>query len=180
MKKISLFLFLLIGSIVSVFAQEQQILKNGDMEIWKDNSALPAQWGSYYTVIKEGIFSRSANAHSGKYALQIKFEPQKENDNRRFYSYPVSLVPGNYKVTLYMKGKADIRFVSLTQKGENAGGKDTNVNLVGTPVIGSVDNKEWATHSLNFNIKESSDYQIFICVNSADPLLIDDVAIEKI
>ena len=94
MKK-KLFAILFAVFSVSVFAQKVE-LRNGGMEEWKNNAAMPVRWGAYYNDIEAGLYSQSKDAHSGKYALQIDFEPQREHDNRRFFSFPVKLEEGKY------------------------------------------------------------------------------------
>lgn len=165
---------------LSLFAQEEAnpLIKNGDMEIWRDNKDFPNHWNSYYTTISEGIFSRSKDARSGKNALEVNFTPKKEHDNRRFFTFPVKLAQNKYTVTFHFKGKADIRFISLTKKGSDAGGKATDANLLGTPKLAEINARDWAPYSVTFDIAEAGDYQLFICLNSADKLRVDDVAMK--
>jgi len=180
MKKIFLSLLLITVSF-NVFSQEQQpILKNGDMEIWRDNKDLPNSWNSYHTILREGIFSRSTDARSGKYAIQLNFEPKREHDNRRFFTYPMKMEQGSYKVILHFKGNAEIRFITLTKKGGESGGKDSDTNIVGSPSIGEVSASEWTSYTVDFDVKNAADYQMFICVNSAEGFLIDDVSMDII
>ena len=175
-KKLLAMLFAI--SAVGVFAQNVE-LRNGGMEEWKNNGAMPARWGAYYNDIEAGLYSQSKDAHSGKYALRIDFEPKREHDNRRFFSFPLDLEAGKYSLTLYMKGKGEMRFVSFTKKDENASSRTNDVNVAGTPKIETIDNKKWEAYTLNFDIKEADTYQLFICINAADKLLIDDVTLTK-
>lgn len=177
MKK-KLFAILFAVFSVSVFAQKVE-LRNGGMEEWKNNAAMPVRWGAYYNDIEAGLYSQSKDAHSGKYALQIDFEPQREHDNRRFFSFPVKLEEGKYSLTLYMKGRGEVRFVSFTKKDEAASSHTNDVNVVGTPKIEVINNKKWEEYTLDFDIKETDIYQLFICLNAADKLLIDDITLTK-
>ena len=179
MKKIFL-LSLLSAFYICSFSQEQTqpLIKNGDMELWRDNKEMPNNWNSYHTILREGIFSRSTDARSGKNAIEVNFEPQREHDNRRFFTFPMKLSAYKYKVTFHFKGDADIRFITLTKKGNDASGKSSDINLVGAPALGKIEAKEWTAYSISFDVKDTADYQLFICVNSAKKFLIDDVSME--
>lgn len=160
------------------FAQNVE-LKNGSFEEWKSGSAMPTHWGAYYNDIEAGIYSQSKDTYNGTCALRIDFEPKKENDNRRFFSFPTKLESGKYSLTLHMKGKGDIRFISFTKKDENAGKRTNNVNVASISEIKTIDSPKWETHTLDFDIKETDSYQLFICFNAADKLLIDHIALSK-
>lgn len=162
------------------FAQTTPIIQNGDMETWNPGKAFPKQWGTFYNIEKENVFGRSADAHSGKYAIQANFVPQKEFDNRRFYSLPFNLEAGKHQVKLYLKGSGDIRFIALHKKDSNAGGKNSSTNIVGTPAIGKVANKEWTEYTLDYDVVDADSYQLTICINAAEKLLIDDVEVDKL
>ena len=163
-----------------IYAQTAPIIQNGDMEIWLSGKPLPKQWGTFHTIIREGIFEQSADAHSGKYAIQANFTPQKEFDNRRFYTIPFNLEAGKHQLKLYMKGKGDIRFISMHKKETNAAGKNSDTNIVGTPALGKIDNADWKEYTLDYDVTEADSYQLTICINAADKLLIDDVTIDKL
>ncbi len=164
-------------SILEANAQNSDI-KNGDMEKWQVGSDLPIYWGAYYSYIEDGVFSQSNDSHSGKYAIRVDFIPQKQ-ENRRFFSYPMNLQNGRYSINLYLKGKGDIRFVSLTKRYKEATSKDDEINVVGKPQISNFDSKTWMKFQLDFNISKPDNYQLYICVNSAEQLLIDDITLSK-
>src|SRR5690606_12449872 len=126
------------------------------------------------------IFAQSTDAHSGKYAIQANFTPQKEFDNRRFYSMPFNLEIGMHQVKLYLKGSGDIRFISIHKKETNAAGRNSSANIVGAPALGKVDNKDWKEYTLDYDITEADSYQLTICINEAEKLLIDDIVIDKL
>lgn len=161
-------------------AQTAQIVANGDMEIWTAGKQLPKQWSTFYTIEKEGLFSPSVDAHSGKSAIQINFTPQKEFDNRRFFTTAFNLEAGKHQVKLFLKGSGDIRFIALHKKDTNAAGKNSSTNIAGTPAVGKLENKEWKEYTLDFDVIDADSYQLTICFNAADKLLIDDVAINKL
>ncbi len=162
------------------FAQTTPIIANGDMEIWTAGKPFPKQWGTFYNIEKEGVFSQSADAHSGKLAIQANFVPQKEFDNRRFYTAAFNLEAGKHQVKLFLKGNGDIRFIALHKKDTNAAGKNSSTNIAGTPAIGKLDNKGWKEYTLDFDIIDADSYQLTICFNEADKLLIDDVEVVKL
>jgi hypothetical protein len=176
MKKTVLSMLLMIP-VAGIFAQNTEI-KNGDMEIWKAGKVIPAHWGAYYNDIDAGIYSQSKDAHSGKCAIQMDFEPKRENDNRRFFSFPFNLEAGVHAVTLYLKGKGEIRFISLTRKGEDSGSRNNENNIVGIPAISDVNNSDWKPYTVTYDVKDAGAYQLFFCVNAAEKLLIDDVTIK--
>lgn len=175
-KKLILTMFTLLGC-VTIFAQTTSIIPNGDMEIWSSGKSFPKQWSTFYTIEKEGIFSQSTEAHSGKYAIQANFTPQKEFDNRRFFSLPFNLESGKHQLKLFLKGSADVRFISLHKKDSNAAAKNSSTNIAGAPAIGKIDNREWRKYTLDFDVIDADSYQLTICINAADKLLIDDVAL---
>lgn len=161
-------------------AQTVPIVANGDMEIWTSGKQLPKQWSTFHTIEREGLFSQSPDAHSGKSAIQVNFTPQKEFDNRRFFTAPFNLEAGKHQVKLFLKGSGDIRFIALHKKDTNAAGKNSSTNIAGTPVVGKFENKEWKEFTLDFDIIDTDSYQLTICFNAADKLLIDDVAVSKL
>lgn len=164
----------------NIFAQTTPIIANGDMEIWTAGKQFPKQWGTFYTIEREGIFSQSTDAHSGKLSIQANFTPQKEFDNRRFYTTAFNLEAGKHQVKLFLKGSGDIRFIALHKKDTNAAGKNSSTNVAGTPAVGKIDNKEWKEYTLDFDIIDADSYQLTICFNVADKLLIDDVSVNKL
>jgi hypothetical protein len=161
-------------------AQTTPIIANGDMEIWTAGKQLPKQWSTFYTIEKEGLFAPSTDAQSGKSAIQISFTPQKEFDNRRFFTTAFNLEAGKHQVKLFLKGSGDIRFIALHKKDTNAAGKNSSTNIAGAPAVGKVNNKEWKEYVLDFDIIDADSYQLTICFNAADKLLIDDVAVNKL
>ena len=78
-----------------------------------------------------------------------------------------------------MKGRGEVRFVSFTKKDEAASSHTNDVNVVGTPKIEVINNKKWEEYTLDFDIKEADIYQLFICLNAADKLFIDDITLTK-
>lgn len=178
-KKLILVVFTTLGY-ASSFTQTTPIIQNGDMEIWNPGKPFPKQWGTFYNIEKEGIFEQSTEAHSGKYAIKANFVPQKEFDNRRFYSLPFNLEAGKHQVKLYLQGSGDIRFIALHKKDSNAAGKNSGTNVVGTPAIGKVANREWKEYDLDYDIIDADSYQLTICINAANKLLIDDVTVNKL
>lgn len=176
MKK-TLLLGLFAFATIGLFAQNTDLLRNGSFEEWK--KGIPVRWGIYYSDQNSDIFSESKDARTGSYAIQVDFEPKKEHDNRRFFSHPIELEAGKYSVTLYLKGEGEIRYVSLTKKGEVAGSRNNDVNIVGAPKITGNDRGSWTPYTLTFDVKDSDSYQLFICVNQAKGLLIDDVSLTK-
>ncbi|RWU03479.1 hypothetical protein [Pedobacter chitinilyticus] len=179
-KKLILAAFAMMAYAANASAQTAPILANGDMEIWTTGKQLPKQWSTFYTIEKEGLFSPSAEAHSGKSAIQISFTPQKEFDNRRFFTTAFNLEAGKHQVKLFLKGSGDIRFIALHKKDTNAAGKNSSTNIAGAPAVGKVNNKEWKEYVLDFDIIDADSYQLTICFNAADKLLIDDVAVNKL
>lgn len=165
---------------VAAQAQTTPTIANGDMEIWTAGKQLPKQWSTFYTIEKEGLFSLATDAHSGKSAIQISFTPQKEFDNRRFFSSAFNLEAGKHQVKLFLKGSGEIRFIALHKKDTNAAGKNSSTNIAGTPAIGKADHKEWKEYTLDFDIVDADSYQLTICFNAADKLLIDDVSVNKL
>lgn len=163
----------------NVSAQIIPVIQNGNMEEWKEGKPFPKEWGTFYNIEKEGIFGQSTDGHSGKYAIQASFAPQKEFDNRRFYTVPFNIEAGKYQVKLFLKGSGDIRFIALHKNGTNAAGKNSSSNVVGTSPIGKIQAKDWKDYTLDFHIIDADSYQLTICINSADKLLIDDVVINK-
>ncbi|WP_113663780.1 hypothetical protein [Pedobacter nanyangensis] len=180
MKKKLIFAALGALAYLSANAQNTPIIPNGDMEIWNAGKQFPKQWGTFYTIEKEGIFSRSTEAHSGKFAIQATFEPQKEFDNRRFFAQPFNLEAGKHQVKLFLKGSGDIRFVALHKKDSNAAGKNSSSNIAGTPFIGKVEHQEWKEYILDFDIIDADSYQLTICFNAANKLLFDDITVIKL
>lgn len=178
-KKLILAAFAMIAY-ANVSAQTTPIIANGDMELWNAGKPLPKQWATFYNIEKEGIFSQSADAHSGKLAIQVSFTPQKEFDNRRFYTTTFNLEAGKHQVKLFLKGSGYIRFIALHKKDTNAAGKNSSTNIAGTPAIGKVENKDWKEYTLDFDIIDAESYQLTICFNAADKLLIDDVSVNKL
>lgn len=164
----------------SMSAQTTPILANGDMEIWTSGKQLPKHWSTFHTTEREGLLSQSTDAHSGKSAIQVNFTPQKEFDNRRFFTAPFNLETGKHQVKLFLKGSGDIRFIALHKKDTNAAGKNSSTNIAGTPAVGKLDSKEWKEYTLDFDIIDADNYQLTICFNAADKLLIDDVAVSKL
>ncbi|MFN0291295.1 hypothetical protein [Pedobacter helvus] len=160
--------------------QTTQIVANGDMEIWTAGKQLPKQWNTFYTIEKEGLFSRTSEAYSGKSAIEINFTPQKEFDNRRFFATAFNLEAGKYQVKLFLKGVGDIRFIALHKKDTNAAGKNSSTNIAGTPAVRKIDNKEWTAYTLDFDILDADSYQLTFCFNAAEKLLIDDVSVNKL
>jgi|GEM_PF-6600998 len=180
MKKKLIFAALAALSNLSVNAQNIPIIPNGDMEIWNAGKPFPKQWGTFFTIEKEGIFSQSTDAHSGKFAIQASFEPQKEFDNRRFFTQSFNLETGKHQVKLFLKGSGDIRFIALHKKDSNAAGKNSSSNIAGTPLIGKIDHKDWKEYTLDFDIIDADSYQLTICFNAANKLLFDDITISKL
>lgn len=161
----------------AAYSQQDGFLTNGNLEIWKNGKVLPQGWSTFHTVEREGIFKKSKEAHSESHAIQIDFTPQKEHDNRRFFSSVIKLDEGSHKFHLYLKGRGEIRFISLHREGEDASGKDSDVNMVGTPSINKINNKSWAKKEVLFEVKQRGSYRVTICINQAEALLIDDLSL---
>ena len=77
------------------------------------------------------------------------------------------------------KAEAEKKGEKFTKKDEAAGSHTNDVNVVGTPKIEIINNKKWEAYTLDFDIKEADIYQLFICLNAADKLLIDDITLTK-
>lgn len=175
MKSIILFFTTVITFTQLCSAQEQGLLNNADLEIWKNGKSFPQGWSTFHVVDREGVFKKAGESHSGTHAIQADFTPKKQFDNRRFFSSAVRLDSGEYKLQLFTKGKGNIRFISLHREGQDAAGKNSEGNIVGTPAINQIDNKDWTSYTLSYDVEESGSYQLTICINEADNLLIDDI-----
>lgn len=178
-KRISIVFLLLVG----VYILKAQELANGSFEKWDSKTQMPQNWGSLFKD-KADIFAQSKDSKSGKASLQIKFAPQKVNDNRRFHSDRIILPPGKYTSTFFLKGEGDIRYVTLTKYKEKTGSKTTEVNRVGTPAVGSVNTDSWKKYTLTFDVLEETDYQFIFCFNAAGgekapSLLVDEITLKK-
>jgi len=162
-----------------MFAQTP-LLENGDMEDWgKKNNSLQ-KWN--IPPHARDFFKQSTNAHSGKYSLQVIFEPEKKYDNRRINTSAIELAPGKYEVSLFIKGTGEFRYITLTKNKQTPGSKDNEFNVVGVPSIGKIANTAWEEYKLSFNIEEKDIYNLHIGVNYGapdDPILIDDIKIVK-
>lgn len=180
--KFSLLIGLIFAFSANLSAQSLEI-PGGNMERFRKDGLLPYQWFSPPPYVGEGVFSKSADAYSGTGALQFVFEPQKRHDNRRLNSPAIRLSSGKYKVSCFVKGKGEFRYITLTKRNEKTGSNNTESNIVGAPAIGSVDTNEWEKRELLYTIADDGHYNLHIGINSASkeqPLLIDDITIEKI
>ncbi|MBD1420837.1 hypothetical protein [Sphingobacterium chuzhouense] len=175
MKSIILFFVIAAACAQYSYAQERGLLNNGDLEIWKNGKSLPQGWATFHVIDREGIFRKAGESHSGTNAIQADFAPKKAFDNRRFFSSATRLDSGKYKLQFFTKGKGDIRFISLHREGQEASGKNSEGNIVGIPAITQLDNKDWVSYTLIYDVRESGSYQLTICVNEADNLLFDDI-----
>lgn len=177
--KFSLFVGLIFAFSANLSAQNLEI-PGGNMEKFRKDGLLPYQWFSPPSYVEEGVFSKSSDAYSGTGALQFVFEPQKKHDNRRLNSPAIRLSPGKYKVSCFVKGKGEFRYITLTKRNENTGSSNTSSNIVGAPAIGNVDTNEWKNYELFFTIADTGNYNLHIGINSASkerPLLIDEITI---
>lgn len=176
MKKIALIMFAVSICTWAVNAQE---LKNGSFEDWTNSKNAPSDWSLAY---KGSFIKKSNDARTGKNSVRMVLNPTKPNDNKRFKSGNLSLSKGSYTVTLFLKGEGEIRYISFTESEGKPGSKQSKTNRIGTPNIGSVDNKDWKQYDLKFDIPADGEYSLNIAFNRGSeeaPFLLDDVSIKK-
>jgi len=165
---------------IYLLAQQNEI-KNGDFEKWNSNQLMPSGWTNLFSG-EESVVQKSLDAQSGKNSLRITFTPENRGQNKKFRTSDIQLVAGVYTLTCYFKGKGEVRFISLTKKGETASSKESVHNIVGTPSIGKVDTAEWTAYKLKFEITQKDLYQLTFAINSGSvkvPFLLDNVSIIK-
>jgi hypothetical protein len=178
MKKRLLVLLFISAWIIS--SNAQSLIVNGNFEAWQAKSRFPAEWDGSK---RKSVFKKSADAHSGKNALQIIFTPQKKNENVRINTAaPLSLEKGEYTASIFLKGTGDVRYFCLTQKDAVTGSKPSKGNLTGTPKIGAVNTGKWKEYKLAFTVHEANEYIVYISFNSGSeetPFLVDDISLKK-
>lgn len=178
MKNLFLIFTFICASVLS--ANAQNLLPNGDFEIWGKKSKLPASWSGSN---RKNIFSKSAEAHSGSNALQIKFTPEKKNANVRIQSEnAISLKAGKYECSFFVKGEGEVRYFSLTQKDAKSGSKASDTNILGSPKIKKINASGWQEYKLTFDIPADDQYILYVGFNSAsdsNPILLDDFSLVK-
>lgn len=177
MKNFILLIFFFLS--VSVIGQNIEV-KNGSFEKWKNENDLPASWIRLFKG--EGVISKWTDAQSGENSMRIIFTPENDGQNKKFSSSDISLKKGNYTVTCFFKGEGEVRFISLTQKGETAARRSSAKNAVGTPQIGKIKVDKWTQYDLAFVVEEDENYRLTFAINSGSekvPFLLDNITIKK-
>lgn len=175
-------LFVLLFSTLFIGALSAQHVQNGDFENWSTSSDFPAYWSAPSYPTGSAFLVKSEDAHSGNNSLQMIFTPEKKGENRRFFSSAMEMKQGSYTVSLFLKGKGVLRFITLTKEKAKPSSNPSEVNIMGLPKIGSVKNKDWKQHDMKFEIPSDGMYNLHICFNSGSaeaPLLLDDITIKR-
>ncbi len=163
------------------------LMINGDLEIWNTGSAFPDGWGTllYPANTQSNYSKKTEKAFSGTNALALVYTSS--SNHCRFNSPAVTLEAGTYIVKSHMKGEATIRWVRLVKEGMSSldtPGDEAILPQGSTIFPFTYDQQDWADMRLVFIVPQSKagKYAVTYSVNKTvapDHFMLDAVSIYK-
>ena len=177
--------------ILSAGAQEN-LIANGDMMQWKKREQLPQGYKLDPREGAERYFTRATEKYEGKNALQVSYSHKSEGSTRFFTTPIMSLSPGTYQFSCYVKGKGFMRSVSLTvadaDEQVRRSAKSTQNSVARTPMGKERKQKtfaDWTRLSSTFKVLKEGEYELNFNFNnmakpqSGDFLMISNLSLIK-
>ncbi|MFD2034641.1 sialate O-acetylesterase [Belliella marina] len=124
----------------------QNLLQNGDFEVWTDPDEFPDGWGTVKSSSSVLWYAQAPEAYSGNHALWL-IQPSTNNDHHRRFSSPlIEVEPGEYIIEFYSKGKGKIRWINFTRESE-VPGSNNRVLATGSFFGQNLDNDGWVKYT---------------------------------
>lgn len=171
---------------------QENLISNGDMSQWKKREQLPHGYKMDPRGKNTQYITRAAEKFEGKNALKVTYSHKNEGSTRFFTTPTMTLMPGTYRFTCYVKGKGFMRSVSLTSSDADEqvrrSAKSTQISIARMPMGKTRSQKtfhEWSRLSVSFTISQKGEYDLNLNFNnmakpeSGDFLMISNLSLIK-
>lgn len=166
-------------------AQAQNLIPNGDMSQWTSKRGLP---DGYVVSAGKQAPSMGKEKYEGMNTLWLK------NSNtgpsaRAFITPTISLSPGSYNLTFWLKGSGFIRSVNLCDSkvtGSAIRTRMSNENVISIRPMGdddthAIEHPVWTKFDLTYTVTEEKAYFVAFnfnnCADDAMPFLLANISL---
>ncbi len=189
---------LLICAVVAICvsaAVGQNLITNGDLEIWKDTTYTgPISVFQPASYVIQGApdptwYTQVVGRGGSGYAIQFNKPTTATTGNNRFrLPYASSNNAGTYKFSFYSKGKASLNWIRYATGPGGLGTEGTNyVDILASSSSRKLESSDWVKNEYSFALKSDGPnfHYMYLMISSYDAstpsdIIIDDFSLEYV